>query len=144
MKKKTANRVRKRISKHPLLTPEKKAELNQAAKELDDYYLSPAGKRELKKLAKKAAENRKSVRKVSARLPIAISSALDEYVDNHDLDVATVIKLALYNQFKRKPPKKLPESVVAMPGNPNIAELASKGGKARAKKLQKKNKELGK
>jgi len=136
MKKKTVNRVRKRISKHPLLTPEKQAELNQAAKELDDYYLSPAGKRELKKLAKKAAEKQKSVRKVSARLPVAISSALDEYVENHELDVATVIKLALFNQFKKKPPKKLPETVVATPGNPNIAKLASKGGKARAKKLQ--------
>jgi len=139
MKKKAKKRVGKRITKHPLLTPEKQAELNQAAKELDDYYLSPAGKRELKKLAKKAAEKRKSVRKVSARLPVAISSALDDYTESHDLDVATVIKLALFNQFKKKPPKKLPETVVATPGNPYIAELASKGGKARAKNLQKKN-----
>ena len=128
----------KRISSHPLLTAEKKRELKQVAKELDDYYLSPAGKRELKSLAKKAAENRKSVRKVSARLPIAISSALDEYVDMHHLDVATVIKLALVNQFKKNPPRKLPETVTAKPGNPHIAELASKGGKARAKKMQKK------
>ena len=128
----------KRISSHPKATREYLAKMKEVAKQEDAYWLSPEGKKEMRKMKKAHEARQKEIKRITVRLPIAISNALDEYTQAHELDTATVIRLALSNQFKRKPPKKLPESVVAMPGNPNIAELASKGGKARAKKLQKK------
>ncbi|MBL4884736.1 MAG: hypothetical protein JKY95_09415 [Planctomycetaceae bacterium] len=132
------NRIGKRISSHPKVTPEVLAKLKEAAEEEDAYWLSSKGQAEMRKMKKAHEARKKEVKKISVRLPLAISNTLDQYSQTHDLDKATVIRLALSNQFKKKPPKKLPESVIATPGNPNIAELASQGGKAKAKKLQKK------
>lgn len=128
----------KRISSHPKATKEYLENIRREAEKEDAYWLSPEGKKEMRKMKKAHEARKKEVKRITVRLPIAISNALDEYSQSHELDTATVIRLALSNQFKKKPPKKLPESVVAVAGNPNIAELASQGGKARAKKLQKK------
>ncbi len=46
MKKKGTVKVR-RIKSHPKLTSEKLAELRNAAKDEDEYYLSPEGQEEL-------------------------------------------------------------------------------------------------
>ncbi len=58
--KKSVKRVGKRLSSHPKLTPEKQAELNQAAIDEDAYYLSPEGQAELKQ---RKAELKKKISK---------------------------------------------------------------------------------
>lgn len=128
----------RRISSHPKVTPQVLAKNRADAKREDAYWLSPEGKAEMQRMKKAHEARKKEVKRITVRLPITISNLLDQYGHDYDLDTATVIRLALSNQFKKKPPRKLPEEVVARSGNPNIAELASKGGKARAKKLQKK------
>ena len=64
---------------------------------------------------------------------------LDAYATEHGLERAAMVRLAVINQLKRKPPKTLPEGVERVGRNPNPAEAGRAGAAARWSKAKDKD-----
>lgn len=72
--------------------------------------------------------------KINVRLGEELIIEIEAYAEEHELGRADVIRLAVINQLKRKPPKTLPEGVSRVGRNPNAADAGRLGAEARWKK----------
>jgi hypothetical protein len=71
--------------------------------------------------------------RITVRLGVDLMAALDGYATENGLDRAAVVRLAVVNQLKRKPPKSLPEGVERVGRNPDPSAAGKAGAAARWK-----------
>lgn len=69
--------------------------------------------------------------KINVRLGEELIAELESYAEEHGLGRADVVRLAVINQLKKKPPKSLPEGVERVGRNPNPADAGRAGAAAR-------------